>query len=43
MHNEFGRIRVAAVAAASSVARVPLGQKVMGHKPVVSWSHFFPL
>lgn len=29
------RIRVAAVAAASSVARVPLGQKVMGHKPVV--------
>jgi hypothetical protein len=37
---EFGRIRVAAVAAASSVARVPLGQRSTGHKPSVSWSHF---
>lgn len=33
---KFGRIRVAAVAAASSVARVPSGQKLTGHKPLVS-------
>lgn len=30
------RIRVAAVAAATSVARVPSGRKLTGHKPVVS-------
>ncbi|KAL5155041.1 putative DUF21 domain-containing protein [Glycine soja] len=30
------RIRVAAVAAATSVARVPSGRKLTGHKPIVS-------
>jgi len=41
MHDEFGRIRVAAVAAATSVARVPSGRKLTGHKPAVTQNQVY--
>jgi len=41
MHDEFGRIRVAAVAAATSVARVPSGRKLAGQKPVVTQNQVY--